>query len=160
MVSVETLKTFQAVVFKDYTKRMSEIETRRKWYERTAERFLGKPVDVKFLTQPVDEVGTLLNGSIAQIHGRFVIELRSNRPIQDERFTFAHEVAHGGLGHAADGTLEEYRQGGITKEVFVNGKMNSAIGIDAKKIYEEAVTKQESEANRIALQLYRLLWPE
>lgn len=157
---IETLRAFQSAVLKEHEKRTSKIESRRKWYEDAATRFLGKPVDVKFLEQPLDEFGNLLNGSIVQINGRYVIEIKSNRPIKNERFTWAHEVTHAALGHALDGTPEEYEQGKITKEVFLNGAMDKATGTDARKLFVDASSNQENETDRIASQLCKMLWPE
>jgi hypothetical protein len=161
LTPIETLQSFQSAVMREFKKRIEEKDAPRLWYEQTATKLLKTPTDVQFVESLFDEVtGFRLNGSIERHNGKFFISLKSNLPLKQERLTFCHEIAHGFLGHVQDGTPTEYEQGQTFKQVFLNGTVNKAMKIDARKIYQDIEAKQEQEADKIALQLYRLLWQE
>jgi hypothetical protein len=157
LTGVEALQLFQSAVMRELDKRARAIEERRKWYEETAAKVFHS-ANVKFVESLFDEVtGEPLNGMIGQINGKYIIKLKSNLPLEDEHFTYAHEIAHALLGHAKDGTPKEYEQGKIFKEVFLNGAMNKATGYNVKKLYQEVRNQQEAEADKLGWFLYGFL---
>jgi len=144
---------------RELDKLIKEKESRRQWYENKAFELLHLPTAVKFVL-PHDEFGNPVYGLAERVDGRNIISIKPCLPLEEERFTFVHEVSHFLLGHVEEITRSEREQGKIMREGLLSGAFNKATGLDAKKMYQDAYAKREHDANTLGLELHKLLWQD
>jgi hypothetical protein len=160
LTPIEALQQVQSAFLKELDTRARAIEERRRWYENKAFELIHEPTKVLFV-QPYDEFsGSPVFGLAERIAGRCVISIKPCLPLEDERFTFVHEVSHFLLGHVKEITRSECEQGKITRAVLLDGALDKVTGINTGKMYQDVYAKRENDADRLGLELYKLLWQD
>ena len=149
---MDTLDILQAL--HDALKRLEQaVESRRLWYEMTAQELLKAPVTVAFKKRR-DALGE------ARRMGKiFLIDIRPGLPLEIEHAVFCHELAHLMLNH-----VESFGPKAETKRkaflaALESGELSKAMGFDCKEIAAKATYEFEGEANQIGRKLFQLLFP-